>query len=157
MKKLMNPFDKLPDYYCFGCSSHNPMGLKMTFEEDGEEIISTWNPEKQFQGYINIVHGGVQCTLMDEIASWVVFIKLKTGGVTSKLSAKFRKPLVISEGAVTIRARLIEHSSRLAKIEVKIINSKGILCSESLAEYFLLTPEKAASTMNFPEIHDFYE
>jgi uncharacterized protein (TIGR00369 family) len=156
MKKLKNPFDKLPGYYCFGCSSNNPHGLQMSFSEAGDEIISEWNPEEYFQGYINIIHGGIQSTLMDEIASWVVFIKLKTGGVTARLTSKFRKPLVISEGPVTIRAKLIKHNSRIAEIEVKLFNGKGEFCAESIAEYFILSPEKAASTMNFPDIKDFY-
>lgn len=157
MRKLENPFDKLPDYYCFGCSSKNHHGLQMTFYEDGDEIVSTWDPEKHFQGYINIVHGGIQSTLMDEIASWVVFIKLKTGGVTSKLTTKFRKPVVISDGQLSIRAKVIGQTSRLAEIEVKLYNGKNELCSESIAEYFLLSREKASATMNFPSMEDFYE
>lgn len=157
MRKLSNPFEKLPGYYCFGCSSVNHQGLRMTFYEDGEEIISTWNPDHHFQGYINIVHGGVQSTLMDEIASWVVFIKLRTGGVTSKLITKFRKPVVISDGPLTIRAKLVSKGSRLAEIDVKLFNGKGVLCSETTAEYFVFTPEKAAEQMNFPGVEAFYE
>lgn len=156
MKKLKNPFDQLPGYNCFGCSSNNHAGLQMTFYEDGDEIISKWMPDPHFQGYINMVHGGIQSTLIDEIASWVVFIKMKTGGVTSKLTTKFRKPLVISDGEVTIRAKVIEKKSRIVEIDVKLYNGKGVLCSESVAEYFLLTSEKAATTMNFPSTEDFY-
>lgn len=157
MRKLRNPFDQLPGYYCFGCSQENHQGLQMTFYEDGDEIISTWNPEKHFQGYMNIVHGGVQSTLMDEIASWVVFIKLKTGGVTSRLNSRFRKPVLLSDGPVTVRARLKDNRGRIAEIDVSLYNGKGELCSESVAEYFILSREKAAETMNFPDSDAFYE
>lgn len=157
MRKLRNPFEALPGYFCFGCSSENHHGLRMTFFEDGDEIVSTWDPDPHFQGYINIVHGGVQATLMDEIASWVVFIKLKTGGVTSRLSSKFRRPVLVDEGPLTIRARLIRQSGRLAEIEVKLYNGKEVLCSESTVEYFILPEEKAVSTMNFPGVDAFYE
>jgi len=157
MKKLRNPFDHLPGYYCFGCSTNNHNGLKMAFFEDGDEIVSTWMPDEHFQGYINIIHGGIQSTLMDEIASWVVFIKLQTGGVTSKLSVKFRKPLQVNEGPVTLRAKLIGKSSRMAEIDVKLYNRNNLLCSEALAEYFVLSQEKARETMNFPEMAEFYE
>jgi len=156
MKKLKNPFDKLPGYNCFGCSANNHEGLQMTFYEDGDEIVSKWNPNVHFEGYMNMVHGGIQSTLMDEIASWVVFIKMKTGGVTSKLSTKFRKPVAVSDGEVTIRAKLIEVKSRTVLIDVKLYNGKGILSSESIAEYFLLSSEKAKESMNFPAIEDFY-
>ena len=129
----------------------------MTFFEDGDEIISRWDPDPQYQGYINIIHGGVQATLMDEIASWVVFIKLKTGGVTSRLSSRFRKPVLVNEGPLTIRARLKEHSGRIAAIEVKLFNGKQILCADAIVEYFVLSPEKAATSMNYPGVEAFYE
>lgn len=157
MRKLRNPFEDLPGYFCFGCSSDNHHGLRMTFYEDGDEIVSRWDPDPHFQGYINIVHGGVQATLMDEIASWVVFIKLKTGGVTSRLSSRFRRPVLVNEGPLTIRARLKEHSGRIAEIDVKLYNGKEVLCSESTVEYFVLPEDKAASTMNFPGVDAFYE
>lgn len=157
MRKLRNPFETLPGYFCFGCSTENHHGLRMTFYEDADEIISEWDPDPHFQGYINIVHGGIQSTLMDEIASWVVFIKLKTGGVTSRLSSRFRRPVLVNEGPLTIRARLKEHSGRIAEIDVKLYNGKGVLCSESSVEYFVLPEEKAVSTMNFPGVDAFYE
>lgn len=157
MRKLSNPFEALPGHFCFGCSAENHQGLCMTFYEDGDEIISTWDPDPHFQGYINIVHGGVQTTLMDEIASWVVFIKLKTGGVTSRLTSRFRRPVLVDEGPLTIRARLKEHSGRIAVIDVKLYNGKKVLCAESSVEYFVLPQEKAASAMNYPGVEAFYE
>lgn len=69
MKKLNNPFVDRADYYCFGCSPKNDIGLKMEFYEDGEYIKSYWKPDMRYQGYKNILHGGVQTLLMDEIAS----------------------------------------------------------------------------------------
>ena len=157
MKKLSNPFSKLDGYNCFGCSGENSHGLQMEFFEEGEEVVCRWNPTKHFQGYIDILHGGIQSTLMDEIASWVVFVKLKTGGVTSKLTTRFRKPVQVSHGEVTIRAKLVEKRGRIAEIGVQLFNGKGVLCSESTAEYFVLSPEKAKATMQFPEMDAFYQ
>jgi len=64
-------------YQCFGCAPHNHNGLQMSFAEDGEYVVSEWEPKDYFQGYYNVLHGGIQATLMDEIASWLVQIKLK--------------------------------------------------------------------------------
>ncbi len=77
MKKIRNPYVDLKGYNCFGCSPNNIQGLHMHFEEHGEKIISEWTPKMQFQGYKNVLHGGIQATLMDEIASWCVQIKQK--------------------------------------------------------------------------------
>ncbi len=157
MRKLKNPFDLLPGYNCFGCSSNNHSGLRMTFYEDGEEIVSKWDPDEHYQGYINVLHGGIQATLMDEIASWVVFLKLKTGGVTSRLTTTFKRPVRIDGGEITIRARIREKKSRVALIDVRLFTGDGVLCSESLAEYFILSKEKAHESMNFPADYDCYE
>ncbi len=157
MKKLKNPFAELSSYKCFGCSPNNDHGLKLEFYEDGDEIVSTWEPDPCFQGYTNVLHGGIQSTLMDEIASWVVFVKLKTGGVTSRLTCRFRKPVMVNQGPITLRAKLVEQRRNLAEIEVKLFNSEGVLCAESVAEYFILSKEKARESMAFPDPDAFYK
>ena len=81
MKKIRNYWAHTPGYNCFGCSPDNPHGLHMEFYEDGEEIISTWQPTHDAQGWIDTLHGGIQATLADEIASWGVFHKLQSTGV----------------------------------------------------------------------------
>lgn len=83
MKKIINPFIHLDGYNCFGCAPQNPLGLKLTFYEDGDDIVATWQPRPEFQGWLNTLHGGVQATLIDEICGWVIMRKLQTTGVTS--------------------------------------------------------------------------
>ena len=68
-RKIFNPYRDLKGYNCFGCSLNNMDGLRLEFIEDGEYLKSEWQPEDKFQGYINILHGGIQATLLDEIAN----------------------------------------------------------------------------------------
>ena len=156
MVRLQNPYARLPGYNCFGCSPDNTMGLKMEFQESGEEIISTWQPDEHFQGFIDILHGGIQATMMDEIASWVVFVKLETAGVTYRLNTRFRKPVRISGGTITLRAKVIRKVRNIASIQVKLFDGKNQECSEGMVEYFLLAPEKARSEMYYPGKNAFY-
>ncbi len=44
MKKILNPYTKFDGYNCFGCSPKNEHGLKMKFFEDGDCVISNWEP-----------------------------------------------------------------------------------------------------------------
>ena len=92
MRKLTNPWESLSGYNCFGCAPHNGAGVKMEFYEDGDEIVSVWQPKSQFQGWLNTLHGGIQSVLIDEICAWVVLCKLQTTGVTSKMETRFRAP-----------------------------------------------------------------
>lgn len=119
------------------------MGLRMEFYEDGDSVVCFWNPQTHYQGWVDTLHGGIQATLIDECASWVVFRKLQTTGVTSNLEVRYRKPIMTTESQITIRAVLREKRRNLAFIHVTIENSKGELCTEGEATYFTFPAEKA--------------
>ncbi|MEN8201884.1 MAG: PaaI family thioesterase [Bacteroidota bacterium] len=150
MIKLKNPYAEHPEYNCFGCSPNNPIGLHMEFFKQDDEIVSTWSPGKNYQGFHDILHGGIQATMMDEIASWVVFVILETAGVTYRLQTVYRKPVRISKGPITLKAKLKEQKRRIASIEVNLLDGEGSTCSESRVEYFVLPREKAEKEMHFP-------
>lgn len=150
MKKIKNPWLSKPGYDCFGCCPENPQGVAMEFFEDGDDIICFWKPQSHYQGWINTLHGGIQATLIDECASWVVFRKLQTTGVTSKLEVKYRKPVMTTEPQITVRARLNEMRRNVAYINVCIENSHGELCAEGEAVYFTF-PAGKAREMGFTE------
>lgn len=77
-------------YHCFGCLPDNHQGLKMEFYEEGEMVICNWSPVHHFGGYKNVLQGGIQATLLDEIAAWTVHVKLRTAGVTASIDLKFK-------------------------------------------------------------------
>ncbi len=159
MKKLKNIHlnDDPGIYQCFGCSPYNDFGLHLEFWEDGDEVVSFWNPKPVLQSYPGIVHGGIQSTLMDEIGGWVVYVKCGTVGVTAEMKIRFRQPLRIDEGEITIRARLTEQNKRIANIHTRLINSAGKTCAEAEMRYFLLSETDAREKYNYPGIDAFYE
>lgn len=122
----------------------------MDFYEDGDDVVCFWKPQAHYQGWVNTLHGGIQATLIDECASWVVFRKLQTSGVTSDLRVKYRKPIMTTETQITIRARLREMKRNVALIDVRIENSCGVLCTEGEAVYFTFSGDKARE-MGFTE------
>ena len=143
MRKIKNTWLQKEGYHCFGCCPDNPAGVHMEFFEDGDEVVCFWLPQAHFQGWVDTLHGGIQSTLIDEIASWVVFRKLQTTGVTNKLEVKFMKPIMTTENQITLRARLVEMKRQVAFIEVKVYNSQEELCTEGKAVYFTANQEKA--------------
>ena len=148
MRKIHNAWMGKDGYNCFGCCPTNPEGLRMEFYEDGDEIVSQWQPTHNTQGWINVLHGGIQATLADEIASWVVFRKLQTTGVTARLDVRYRKSIDIRDGKLTLRAKLVGRRRALADIDVKIFDAHGDLCTEVTAVYFAAS-EQQAKEMGF--------
>ena len=149
MKKIINPFVHLDGYNCFGCAPCNPFGVKMEFFEDGDDIVSIWQPTPNFQGWLNTLHGGIQSVLLDEICGWVVMRKLQTAGVTSKMETRHLRPVSTEGGQITLRARIKEQRRNIVLIEATLHNSTGELCSQALCTYFTFPPEKAHSEMHF--------
>lgn len=156
MRKITNPFKDLPGYNCFGCSPGNAHGLRMTFYEEGDEIISRWDPKERFQGYLNVLHGGIQAALMDEIASWTVYVKAKRAGVTSKMEIRYFRPVDASGGTLTLTAKLEGMRRNLADILVRLFDPERNLCAEARITYFTYSEQKSRESLYYPEHGKFF-
>ena len=100
MRKIKNHWVHKEGYDCFGCSPDNPLGVKMEFYEDGDDIVCFWKPQAHYQGWIDTLHGGIQATLID--VRWLSFMLIFT--ILWKNSAQRARPS-ISPGVRRKRAR----------------------------------------------------
>lgn len=149
MKKILNPWEDMKGYNCFGCAKNNESGVKMEFYEDGEEVISIWKPEARFQGWFDTLHGGIQAVLLDEICAWVVLRKMQTTGVTSKMETRYIKSISTNDSHIVLRAAIKEVRRNIVVIEASIYNSAEEVCSKAVCTYFTFTQEKAREDMFF--------
>ena len=149
MKKIINPWKGLKGYYCFGCSPDNPMGVKMEFYEDGDEIVSFWKPKPEYQGWLDTLHGGIQAVLLDEICAWVIVRKLQTTGVTSKMETRYRKSISTNDTLLEIRASIQELKRNIILVKATIYNSAKEICTEAVCTYFTFSKEKSQQEMFF--------
>jgi acyl-coenzyme A thioesterase PaaI-like protein len=92
---------------------------------------------------VNTLHGGILSTLIDEVCGWVVTRKLQTSGYTVQLNVRFRKVVSTTEPELIIKARVDKQVRNLAYILAEITNSKGEVCNEGEAIYYLMNQEKA--------------
>lgn len=157
MRKIQNPYAKSghAEYQCFGCSPNNEIGLRLEFWDEGEYVIAKWIPRKSLEGFRNVLHGGIQATLLDEIASWVVQTHCKTVGVTSSMEIKYRCPVLVSDGEITLRGRVKEAGTRIAIIETELFGNDGKLCATAVVRYFLFSTEKASEEYFYPGANAF--
>lgn len=149
MKKIINPWKDMEGYNCFGCAPNNESGVRMEFYEEGEEVVSIWKPRPEFQGWLNVLHGGIQAVLLDEICAWVVLRKLQTTGVTSKMETRYRKSISTTDSHVVLRASIREQKRNLIIIDARLYNAEGELCTEAVCTYFTFPQEKAEKEMFF--------
>ena len=156
MKNIRNPFEDLKGFDCFGCCPDNPIGLKMKFVDEDEYVTCHWSPSKHLQGYVNVLHGGIQATLMDEIASWTVYVKAKTAGVTSSLNIEYLKPVFINRGPILLKGKLIGSDKRKATVNVELLNHENIICSKAVVDYYIFPEDVARQRYHYPGHENFF-
>ena len=139
----------MPGYHCIGCSPNHPFGFHLHFYEDGEDIVSQWQPTPDYQGWLNTLHGGIQALLLDEVCGWVVTRKRQTAGVTMSMETRYLKPVSASNRRLTVRARIREQQRNILVIDAEILNDEGLRCTVATCRYYLFSHERAMQIMHF--------
>ena len=143
-------------YNCFGCAPHNSLGLNLEFWEDGETIFTQFEPKKHLVGWENVLHGGIQATLMDEVSGWLVYVKCKTGGVTAQLNVKYRKPVLMDRGPIRVVSKLREMNRRFATIDSELICDDEV-CAQGELKFYLYPEDIAKTQFHYPGPDAFFE
>ena len=149
MRLINNPWRGVPGYNCYGCCPDNPIGARMRFYEDGEDIVSVWQPTQNHQSWINTLHGGIQAVLLDEVCGLVVFHKLQTAGVTAKMEMRYRKPVSTLQPYIKLRGRLREMHRNVAVVDGELLSSDGELLCSCECTYFTFSKEQSLQEMGF--------
>jgi acyl-coenzyme A thioesterase PaaI-like protein len=127
---------------CFGCSPENPHGLRMTFYTDGEALYSWVRPPDYLCGWKNIVHGGIQATILDEVMGWAAICLTKRIPMTKETSLRFQKPVLLDKGELLVESRVLEYSSeREAIMQGNIYQGGSEPCVTAQGTFGLFTVE----------------
>jgi acyl-coenzyme A thioesterase PaaI-like protein len=120
--------------HCFACGLHNPVGLRLRFEDDGQdEVRTTYRAPAHFEGYPGVVHGGIVTALLDEIVGRTPMIADPNHFMmTVKLEVKFRQPVPV-ETPLTITGRMCKRRGRLATAQAELRLPNGTLAAEAEA------------------------
>ena len=138
VREIENIFIDFGGYGCFACDPRNELGLRLKFFADDEnaEVFTVFSPEKHLEGFPGILHGGIQCALVDEVAFWTMFDRFGKIALTSGLNMEFLKPVPASE-ELRITGNVIEKKSRKVSVRVKIEDAGGRVCTKSIVDYVI--------------------
>ena len=59
-------------HHCFACGALNEHGLHLDLHTSPDGSWTELTVEQQFQGWESVAHGGVLCTILDEVMAWAV-------------------------------------------------------------------------------------
>lgn len=138
VREVENAFVDFPDNNCFACHPNNDLGLKLKFfaDDDTGEVFTRIKPQKHFAGFPGILHGGIQCALVDEVAFWTMFDKLKKIGLTTKVEIYYNKKLD-SSMELEVRGKVLKVRGRHVIVDTVIIDENGDECTKSTVTYYL--------------------
>ena len=113
-------FDFEP-HRCFACGELNQHGLHLAIHTDPSGAWTETTLEQQFQGWESVAHGGIVCTLLDEVMAWAV-IGRGTWGVTARLNVTFRRPIPVG-AAIRAEGWVVDESRRVHKAEGRVLDA----------------------------------
>lgn len=111
---------------CFACGKENPMGLQVNpdITSDGRQVKIECTPPGHFQGWANVVHGGILSTLLDEAITYVGIASFDGPAVTAQLEVRFKKPAMAGDKLIVTASR-VKMSKRLIEVEAHIDSEQG--------------------------------
>ena len=117
-----------PDDTCFGCGHANEQGLKLVFRVTGDnEVEADYRAPAHLCGAPNIVHGGIQATLLDEVMGMAVHVgsgRTKSDHVTAEMALRYRRP-ALAGVPLLLRGTFLRREGRDYYAEAQILDADG--------------------------------
>jgi len=131
------------DHFCFACGERNREGLRIRFEypEPGR-CRAVVTPERRFQGWKDILHGGIISTLLDEAFAHAYGGSARGAGeaaVTAEMTVKFKKPVKIGV-PIVLEGKVLSASGRLIECESTLCDESGNVLASATGK--LIRPKK---------------
>jgi acyl-coenzyme A thioesterase PaaI-like protein len=135
-----------PSSICFGCGPANASGLHIRSFPDGDEVVCEWTPAAHHAAFPGVLCGGIIGTLLDCHCNWTAaYHLLRASGapglpctVTADYAITLRRPTPV-EGAVTLRARVVEASADRAVVEGTLV-AGGKVCATCRGTFVAVKP-----------------
>jgi acyl-coenzyme A thioesterase PaaI-like protein len=114
-----------PQAVCFACGAEHPHGLKLQFrvEEDGL-AVADWTPSKNWQGFQDIIHGGIVSTVLDEAMSKAVAAAARPA-LTCHLEVRLHRA-VAPEESLLIRGWVVKKRKRFIRVEADLRDRQNV-------------------------------
>lgn len=133
---------------CFVCGKDSKTGLKVDFEITESGARAVYTPTSEFEGFRGIVHGGILCSLLDEIM-WKA-VNGNTGAltVTARMEVKFKRPAKVGEMLI-IEGSITDHKKRFFETKGIVSDSEGTILAEATGLFMNVDEDTKARMSEF--------
>ncbi len=122
---------------CFVCGQGNPGGLRAVFHMDRETRSASARVtlSGRFQGWQDVVHGGIVASLLDEAAIYAC----RTVGeqlVTAEITVRYKKTIPVGR-EILVQGQFLEQRKQIMHVRAWI-EMEGQLLAEAESKVFLI-------------------
>ena len=125
---------------CFGCGSDNPIGLKLSYRIEGENVVTDFVPQEEHQGWPGITHGGIITSLLYEVMENYPY----QNGIVAMMKGmetRFRRPINTWQ-KITAKSWLVKESGRMLKIGGNLTDDDDVLLAQGEADLLVLREDQ---------------
>ncbi|MFQ5868687.1 MAG: PaaI family thioesterase [Candidatus Zixiibacteriota bacterium] len=125
---------------CLVCGDKNEIGMNLPFTYDGEVAATEYTAESRFEGYKEVLHGGILTALLDEVMAKAIFGK-KILVATVEIKVKFKKPVKTGQ-KIRLEGRYTGQRGSLLFASSRALLPDGNLAAEAEGKFLRLEAEK---------------
>jgi len=83
-------------HHCFACGTLNETGMRLDLHVERGRSWVELTLEPRFQGWDGIAHGGILCTILDEVMAWAL-VGEDNWGLTARLNVDFKRTVEVGQ------------------------------------------------------------
>ena len=118
---------------CFVCGDENKCGLKVDFFDQKGVAKAEYKASPDFEGYKDILHGGVISALLDEVMIKSILAR-DILAVTASIEVKFKQPVKIGE-KLLLEGRILEDKGRIVTTRGKVLKEDNTVAALGYGKY----------------------
>ena len=112
---------RIRPHNCFACGDLNEIGLHLKLNLEPGRCWTELEVPGRFEGWEGIIHGGILCTILDEVMAWAL-VAQDSWGVTARMSVGFRKPVTAGQ-AIRAEGWIAESRRRIQITAGRILDA----------------------------------
>lgn len=126
---------------CMACGKANPRGLQLDLYFADGRVETRFRIPEYAQGFPGAAHGGILCTILDEVMAWAAIETTGRFYVTGEMTVRFLSPAVTGD-EVLARGEIVEDKRRFLVCGGEVRNADGRVLAKAEGKFFPVTPEK---------------
>jgi acyl-coenzyme A thioesterase PaaI-like protein len=120
-------------HHCFACGTLNTNGLRLDLHLEPGRAWTDVRLDRRFEGWEGVVHGGIVCTILDEVMAWSL-VAQDAWGVTARMAVEFRSPIAVGT-IVHAEGEVVDERRRLFRTRAGIHGPDGDLVATAEGTY----------------------